>query len=94
MRCPWTPEEKPLPLHFQPPFLSVYRLHTACVHKFVHISVIGLNAQVLLLSQPQLNVLVPSSSVQLISLNPTSGQPLVSNAVNYILWIVCIILSI
>uniref|UniRef100_A0A1B6CSP2 Uncharacterized protein n=2 Tax=Clastoptera arizonana TaxID=38151 RepID=A0A1B6CSP2_9HEMI len=80
LRCPWTPEEKPLPLHFQPPFLSVYRLQTASIQKFVHISVVGLNSQSLLLTQPQLNILLPCSSVELVSLNPASGQKLTVSA--------------
>lgn len=79
LKCPWAEEERPLTLHFQPPFLSVCRLHTACLHKFVHISIVGLNAQLLRLSDPQLNVISPQTA-HLTSLNPACGQPMIVGA--------------
>ncbi|XP_054271357.1 trafficking protein particle complex subunit 10-like [Macrosteles quadrilineatus] len=75
LRCPWVEDEKPLLLQFQPPFLTVSRLHTAYLHKFIHVSVVGLSDRLLQLSQPQL-VATSTCPVQLVSHNPTEGQRL------------------
>lgn len=76
LRCPWAEEEKPLLLQFQPPFFTMSRLHTALLHKFIHVSVVGLTSQLLKLAQPQL-IVTSACPVQLVSHNPTGGQHLV-----------------
>lgn len=76
LQCPWTPEEKNIVLHFQPPLMSSFRLHTAHTRKFVQIVVVGLNVQMLELSEPTLTV-TGNEDVRLGSLNPTSGQKLI-----------------
>jgi hypothetical protein len=77
MQCPWTPEEKNIVLHFQPPLMSSFRLHTAHTRKFVQIVVVGLNVQMLELGEPVLT-LTGNQDIKLGSLNPTSGQKLAS----------------
>ncbi|XP_069695323.1 trafficking protein particle complex subunit 10 isoform X2 [Periplaneta americana] len=82
LQCPWTPEEKNITLHFQPPLMSSFRLHTAHTRKFVQIVVVGLNVQMLELRDPTL-VLTGNQDVTLESLNPTNGQKLiVGNGMN------------
>ncbi|XP_021932391.1 trafficking protein particle complex subunit 10 isoform X2 [Zootermopsis nevadensis] len=76
LQCPWKPEEKNIALHFQPPLMSSFRLHTAYTRKFVQILVIGLNVQMLELTEPTLT-LTGNQDVRLGSLNPTSGQKLI-----------------
>lgn len=77
LQCPWTPEEMNIVLHFQPPLMSSFRLHTAHTRKFVQIVVVGLNIQMLELSEPTLTV-TGNEDIRLGSLNPTSGQKLAS----------------
>jgi hypothetical protein len=77
LQCPWTPEEKNILLHFQPPLMSSFRLHTAHTCKFVQIVVVGLNVQMLELTEPMLTV-TGSEDISLGSLNPTKGQKLAS----------------
>ncbi|PNF25423.1 hypothetical protein B7P43_G08798 [Cryptotermes secundus] len=76
LQCPWTPEEKNIILHFQPPLMSSFRLHTAHTRKFVQIVVVGLNVQMLELSEPTLTV-TGNEDIKLGSLNPTNGQKLI-----------------
>jgi hypothetical protein len=71
------PEEKNILLHFQPPLMSSFRLHTAHTCKFVQIVVVGLNVQMLELTEPTLTVM-GNEDISLGSLNPTSGQKLAS----------------
>lgn len=56
--------------------MSSFRLHTAHTRKFVQIVVVGLNVQMLELSEPTLTV-TGNEDVRLGSLNPTSGQKLI-----------------
>ncbi|KAJ9595261.1 hypothetical protein L9F63_013449, partial [Diploptera punctata] len=73
LQCPWTTEEKTITLHFQPPLMSSFRLHTAHTRKFVQIVIVGLNVQMLELREPSL-VLTTNQDVKLASLSPTKGQ--------------------
>jgi hypothetical protein len=77
LQCPWTPEDKNIVLHFQPPLMSSFRLHTAHTCKFVQIVVVGLNVQMLELTEPTLTV-TGNEDIRLGSLNPTRGQKLAS----------------
>lgn len=76
LSCPWACEDKIITLHFQPPFMTTFRLHTANTRKFSQILVSGFNAQMLELKKPQL-VPTSSQSIQLVSMNPSAGQKLV-----------------
>jgi len=71
------PQDKNITLHFQPPLMSSFRLHTAHTRKFVQVVVVGLNVQMLQLSKPNLT-LMGNQDVRLRSLNPTNGQKLAS----------------
>jgi len=71
------PQDKNITLHFQPPLMSTFRLHTAHTRKFVQVVVVGLNIQMLQLSKPNLT-LTGDQDVTLRSLNPTIGQKLAS----------------
>jgi hypothetical protein len=70
-------QEKNITLHFQPPLMSSFRLHTAHKRKFVQVVVVGLNVQMLELSKPTLT-LTGNQDIRLGSLNPTNGQKLAS----------------
>ncbi|GLH14883.1 Uncharacterized protein GBIM_19313 [Gryllus bimaculatus] len=76
LSCPWASEEKTITLHFQPPFMTTFRLHTANTRKFAQVMVSGLNIQMLQLKKPQL-VPISSQNIQLVSMNPSAGQDLV-----------------
>ncbi|XP_039289601.1 trafficking protein particle complex subunit 10 [Nilaparvata lugens] len=76
VRCPWGEEEKQIPLQFQPPLTSVCRLHTACMHKFLHVCITGLNSQPLHLTRPTLTI-VSHPHVRLESLIPAQPQSIV-----------------
>ncbi|XP_067013704.2 trafficking protein particle complex subunit 10 [Anabrus simplex] len=77
LHYPWAGEEKTITLHFQPPLMSTFRLHTATLRKFVQVTVVGLNVQRLRLNEPKLTTASTNQEVDLLSLNPTAGQNLV-----------------
>nr|CAD7438798.1 unnamed protein product [Timema bartmani] len=73
VQCPWLVEDRIIPLHFKPPFMSTCRLHTAQVRKFVQVVVAGLTAQMVELREPELSVM-SDLDLPLMSLNPQHGQ--------------------
>ncbi|XP_075227904.1 SIDL trafficking protein particle complex subunit 10 [Lycorma delicatula] len=76
LRYPWASEEKQMSLQFQPPLMSVCRLQTACLQKFLHVSITGLYLQPLHLSNPQLSVL-SHPQVDLVDLSPLSSHNMI-----------------
>nr|CAD7200015.1 unnamed protein product [Timema douglasi] len=73
VQCPWLVEDRIIPLHFKPPFMSTCRLHTAQVRKFVQVVVAGLTTQMVELREPELSVM-SDLDLPLMSLNPQHGQ--------------------
>nr|CAD7455545.1 unnamed protein product [Timema tahoe] len=73
VQCPWLVEDRIIPLHFKPPFMSTCRLHTAQVRKFVQVVVAGITAQMVELQEPELSVM-SDLDLPLMSLNPQHGQ--------------------
>lgn len=74
--CPWSAEAQPAVLQFHPPFCTSLRLHTSHRRKFAQVLVTGLTKSFLQVTKPELRLEGDCSSVRLLPLNPTAGQPL------------------
>ncbi|EDV48965.1 trafficking protein particle complex subunit 10 isoform X2 [Drosophila erecta] len=73
LNCPWSRNELPIAVDFQPAMEATCRLHTCGTQKFLQVIMKGLDAH-LLLQHAQVKCDVPG--VQLLDLNPEPQQPI------------------
>lgn len=75
LSCPWSRNELPIPMEFQPAMEATCRLHTCNTQKFLQVIMKGLDAH-LLLQHAKVKCDVPG--VSLLDLNPDPQQAIVS----------------
>lgn len=75
LSCPWSRNELPIPIEFQPAMEATCRLHTCNTQKFLQVIMKGLDAH-LLLKDAKVKCDVPG--VRLLDLNPDPQQSIVS----------------
>lgn len=80
LSCPWSRNELPIPMEFQPAMEATCRLHTCNTQKFLQVIMKGLDAH-LLLQHAKVKCDVPG--VSLLDLNPDPQQAIVSIVICY-----------
>ncbi|CAL4132055.1 unnamed protein product, partial [Meganyctiphanes norvegica] len=76
---PLIKQKQDIDIHFIPPFMTSYKLHTAHTRKFVQVTVSGLVNRPMQLKNPQLKLVDAPNNFSLKSLNPPSQSLAVSS---------------